>query len=301
MAAILVLAFWRGPGAGAQAGGGQAGGGRGATQGGGRGGAITPTRFPTLDPEAIDRGRTAFVANCGFCHGPTAQGGDGGPGLIRSLLVLDDNEGRQLGQFLKNGRPDKGMPKFDRLNDQDVGDIAAYLKSRIIYSAGRGDIRVENILVGDPAAGQAYFNGAGGCAACHSPAGDLAGIGVKYDAEVLQNRIVMPREGRGGAPAAAAAVGPGGGGRESAAPPPPKPITATIKLPSGETMTGELVRLTEFDVTIRDASGRQRSTFRNNGVPQVEVHDPVQAHIDLWPKLTDRDLHNLTAYLASLK
>jgi cytochrome c oxidase cbb3-type subunit 3 len=283
MTAILVLAFWCGPRTDAQTGGGRGGG---AGQGAGRG--VTPTRFPTLDPDVIDRGRTVFVANCGFCHGPTAQGGDGGPGLIRSLLVLDDEEGRQLGQFLKNGRPDKGMPKFDRLSDQDVGEIAAYLKSRIIYSAGRGDIRVESILVGDPAAGQTYFNGAGGCAACHSPAGDLKGIGAKYDAEVLQNRIVMPREGRGGA-----------GGRESA--PPVKPITATIKLPSGETMTGELVRLTEFDVTIRDASGRQRSMYRTNGVPQVEVHDPVQAHIDLWPKLMDRDLHNLTAYLASLK
>jgi len=285
MTAILVLAFWCGPRTDAQTGGGRGGG---AGQSAGRG--ATPTRFPTLDPEAIDRGRTAFVANCGFCHGPTAQGGDGGPGLIRSMLVLDDEEGRQLGPFLKNGRPDKGMPKFDRLSEQDVGEIAAYLKSRIIYSAGRGDIRVESILVGDSAAGQAYFNGAGGCATCHSPAGDLKGIGAKYDAEVLQNRIVMPREGRGGA----------GGGRESAAPP-VKPITATIKLPSGETMTGELLRLTEFDVTIRDAAGRQRSAFRNNGVPQVEVHDPVQAHIDLWPKLTDRDLHNLTAYLASLK
>ena len=282
MAAILAAAFWFGPRTGAQA-----GGGRGATtQGAGRGAA--PTRFPTLDPEAVDRGRTTFVATCGFCHGPTAQGGDGGPGLIRSLLVLDDEEGRQLGQFLKSGRPDKGMPKFDRLSDQDVGDIAAYLKSRIIYSAGRGDIRVENILVGDAAAGQAYFNGAGACATCHSPAGDLRGIGTKYDAEVLQNRIVMPREGRGG------------GGRESP-PQPVKPITATINLPSGEALTGELVRLTEFDVTIRDASGRQRSMFRTNGVPHVEVHDPVQAHVDLWPKLTDRDLHNLTAYLASLK
>jgi cytochrome c oxidase cbb3-type subunit 3 len=284
MAAILALAFWSGPRAGAQT-----GGRGGAGQGGARGATPTPTRFATLDPDVVDRGRATFVATCGFCHGPTAQGGDGGPGLIRSLLVLNDEDGRQLGQFLKNGRPDKGMPKFDRLSDQDVDDISAYLRSRIIYSAGRGDIRVEDILVGDPAAGQVYFNGAGGCAACHSPAGDLKGLGAKYDAEVLQNRIVMPREGRGS-----------GSGRDSA-PQPVKPITATVKLPSGETMTGELVRLTEFDVTIRDASGRQRSTYRSNGVPQVEVHDPVRAHIDLWPKLTDRDLHNLTAYLASLK
>jgi cytochrome c oxidase cbb3-type subunit III len=284
LAAVLALAFWSGPHAGAQA-----GGGRGATPGGGRGGA-SPSRFPTLDPEAVDRGRTTFTATCGFCHGPTAQGGDGGPGLIRSLLVLGDEDGSQLATFLKNGRPDKGMPKFDRLSEQDAADISAYLRSRIIYSAGRGDIRVESILVGDPAAGEAYFNGAGGCAACHSPAGDLKGVGAKYDAEVLQNRIVMPREGRGAA----------ADGRESA-PPPPKPITATVKLPSGETLTGELVRLTEFDVTIRDASGRQRSVFRDKGLPPVDVHDPVQAHIDLWPKLTDRDLHNLTAYLASLK
>src|SRR5262249_58118155 len=116
--------------------------------------------------------------------------------LIRSVMVMDDEDGKQLGEFLKAGRPEKGMPKFDMSQEQSTA-IATFLHQRIAAAANRGGYKILNILVGDAKAGEAFFNGAGKCNTCHSPTGELKGIGCQYDPVTLQGRIVMPR-GRGG-------------------------------------------------------------------------------------------------------
>src|SRR5262245_24116111 len=151
---------------------------------------------PKVDQAAVERGQKMFVAQCGFCHGSNATGGQSGPDLIRSVLVMNDEDGKQLGEFLKAGRPDNGMPKFD-LSQEQTRDIAAFLHQRISAVIDRGAYKILDILVGDAKAGDAFFNGAGKCNTCHSPTGDLQGIGAKYDPVTLQGRIVMPR-GRGG-------------------------------------------------------------------------------------------------------
>ena len=75
-----------------------------------------------------------------------------------------------------------------------------------------------------------------------------------------------------------------------------------MTLPSGESVSGGLVRLTDFEVTLYDAGvGRMRSWLRNGDVPKVVVTDPLQAHLDHLTKWTDADMHNMTAYLARLK
>jgi cytochrome c oxidase cbb3-type subunit III len=240
---------------------------------------------------AVGRGRELHVAQCGFCHGVTARGGAGGPDLTRSALVQEDDGGKQLGAFLKVGRPDRGMPPFD-LTEEQNSDLAAFLHSEIYLAANRSHYKVLDILTGDPKAGEAYFNAAGKCVTCHSVSGDLKGVGTKYDPPTLQGRILNPRQRQR----------PGSGG------PPPQPylnpnaLKATVVLPSGEKATGTLVRLTDFDVTIHDPdTGERRSWLRKDGVPKVAVTDPLQAHVDLWTRLTDEDMHNLTAYLAGLK
>src|SRR5262245_6959089 len=196
---------------------------------------------PRLNQAAVERGQQMFVAQCGFCHGSNATGGQSGPDLIRSVLVMDDEDGKQLGEFLKAGRPDKGMPKFD-LSQEQAKDIAAFLHQRITAAANRGSYKILNILVGDAKAGEAFFNGAGKCNTCHSPTGDLQGIGAKYDPITLQGRIVMPRgRGRG------RGVGQGQALRSFP--------TVTVTLPSGQSFTGLLLRVTDFDVALRDDSG----------------------------------------------
>ena len=242
------------------------------------------------DQAAVERGKALLVEHCGFCHGANARGGSGGPDLTRSVVVQEDEAGKQLGAFLRVGRPERGMPKFD-LPEPQIVDLATFLHSAIYLNANRRTYKILDILVGDPKAGQAYFNGAGRCSSCHSPTGDLKGVGTKYEPVALQGRLLMPR-GR-----------PGGPGAPSA---PlytePTAIKVTVTLPSGESASGGLVRLTDFDVTLYETgTGRVRSFLRNGDSPKVVVTDPLQAHTDHLTKWTDAEMHNMTAYLASLK
>ena len=242
------------------------------------------------DPAAVERGQQVLSSQCGFCHGANARGGSSGPDLTRSALVQTDEDGRQLGEFLRVGRPDRGMPAFS-FTDAQMSDLAAFLHSAIRANANRRGYRILDVLVGDARAGEAYFNGAGRCSTCHSPARDLRGVGAKYDPPTLQNRMVLPR---------------GSVAAPNAPPPPPhldrNAITATVTTAGGEAFTGTIVRLTDFDVTLYDpASGQTRAWLRGGDAPKVVVSDPLQAHVDQLSKWTDADVHNVTAYLASLK
>jgi cytochrome c oxidase cbb3-type subunit III len=234
---------------------------------------------PKFDPATVERGQRRFVESCAFCHGANARGGEGGPDLVRSVVVLEDEDGRRIGPFLKEGRPDQGMPKFERFSDEQMAELSTFLHSRVAAAARRGDIRFEAGSFGDAAAGSAFFLGAGGCSACHSTANDLKGIGAKYDLETLQHRVLMPRRSATG----------------------PTARTATIRLASGQSYSGVLRRLTDFDVSIDEPSGARRSFLRQGADPTIEVKDPLQAHIDLWPKITDEQMHDLVAFLAGLR
>jgi cytochrome c oxidase cbb3-type subunit III len=266
------------PGAQAPAGrGGRGGGGVGA--GAGRG-----PRFKVYPREAVDRGLPAYNSTCGYCHGERGKGGKAGPDLIASLVTLHDEDGVQLALFVRAAEHSK-VVKID-VTDSQIFDIAAYLHSRVVYASGRGDVHMSEVLVGDAKAGEQYFNGAGGCAKCHSPTGDLKGVGAKYEPATLQEKLVMPRSGRGGF------------GRGAANPTAPY---ATVTLPSGEKIKGQPLRVTDFDVTLSLADGSTQTWARDHGVPKVEITDPLQAHLDIMQKLTDTEMHNLTAYLATLK
>jgi cytochrome c oxidase cbb3-type subunit III len=238
-----------------------------------------------------DRGQQLLAAQCGFCHGANARGASG-PDLTRSPLVQEDEQGQQLGAFLRAGRPDRGMPKFDQLSDEQVADLAAFLHATIRAAVNRGAYKILDILVGDPKAGEAFFNGTGRCGSCHSTSGDLKGIGSKYDPAILQGRVVMPR-----------------GRPPGAEPAPPRPaymeptaVRATVTPAGGAAFSGAVVRLTDFDVVLfNKTTGETRSWIRNGDVPRVVVTDPLQAHVDMLTKWTDDDMHNVTAYLAGVK
>jgi mono/diheme cytochrome c family protein len=264
---------------------------------GGRGAAAGPPRpaliggrFKAYPAEAVTAGTTAYNTKCGYCHGDRAKGGNAGPDLIRSDVSLHDEDGVGLGEYLNGAEHTKVLK--NELDKQTIYNIAAYIHSRIIYSATiRGEVSPEAVLkAGDAKAGEAYFNGAGGCAKCHSVTGNLKGIGSKFDAVTLQDRIVSPRGGRGR-----------GRGRGPDAAPDPNAITATVTLPDGKTFTGIPLRITDFDVTLRFNDGSTQTWTRDNGVPKVERHDPLQAHVDIMTKLKDKDMHDLTAYLATIK
>jgi cytochrome c oxidase cbb3-type subunit III len=242
-----------------------------------------------LDVDRIESGQKIFQTNCSFCHGANAKGGESGPDLLRSVLVLDDESGNKIGVVIHEGRPDKGMPKFP-LTDEQIADISAFLHDRIHAAAERGSYQILNIVTGDAKKGEAYFNGSGGCTSCHSVTGDLAHLGSKMDAVTVQQHIVMPREFRRGP-------------RAASAPPPSKRQTVTVSVtqPTGEVISGKLTQIDDFTVALTTDEGEYRSFTRNGDIPKVELHDPLKAHSDMLLKYSDADIHNLTAYLVSVK
>jgi len=234
------------------------------------------------DPAQVERGKALYGVRCTFCHGADARGGEGGPNLVRSGLVLNDTKGELIAPVLQNGRPEMGMPKFD-LTPAQVADIASFLHT--FKAAGRDPARnaPPNVLVGDAKAGQAYFSAK--CSSCHSVTGDLKGLGSKIaDPKTLQQTWLMPGAGRG----AAAVTNV-----------PPKTVTVTVA--PAQKFEGRLDRIDDFTVTLVDAGGVSRTFIRNGSTPAVEVHDPLRPHKDLLPVYTDKDIHDVTAYLASIK
>jgi cytochrome c oxidase cbb3-type subunit III len=232
----------------------------------------------------IDRGRALYGVNCQFCHGSDARGGEGGPNLLRAQTVLNDQNGELIAPVVQNGRVDQGMPKFPMTNAQ-VADIAAFLHNFRVAGYDASRMKPPTILVGDAAAGEAYFKTK--CASCHSVTGDLKGIGGKYaEPRDLQQTFVMP--------------GGGGRGRGATSSNVP-PTTVAVTLPSGQKTEGRLVRIDDFIVTLAEADGTPRSFRRDGDKPKVEIKDPLQPHKALLGVYTDKDIHNLTAYLVTVK
>jgi cytochrome c oxidase cbb3-type subunit 3 len=272
---------------------------------GGGGGAAGPVSVDiaqsrNMDQASIDRGGKLFADKCASCHGANARGGSKTKttvDLIRSAMVLDDlgTGGREIADFLKFGRPEKGMPTFD-MPDQEAFDIAMWLHRQTAAAAERGTYTKLNVFSGDAKAGEAFFNGSvGKCSTCHSPVGDLKGIDTKAndDAPTLQGLIVSGGGGRGGR---------GGRGRGGAAgAPSPTAITAKVTMKSGEVIDGFPASIDDWQITIRLADGSMRSFLREGDWPKYETHNPLQAHVDLQFKYTDADIHNLAAYLRTLK
>ena len=269
----------------------------------GQGRAAGPGTFPAQqrppgDPAVIARGKTLYDATCAFCHGRDLRGGDmNGPNLLRSEVTLTDKAGEQILPIVRGSRAEKGMPPIE-MSEEDVKAVAEYIHSKLAQSPRQGmpppgeEPVVLNILVGDAAAGATYF--AGKCTACHSATGDLQGIAARVtDPKTLQNLWVS-----GGS-----AAGRGGRGRGAAAPDAlnPRAVIATVTLPAGEKAEGRLVRLDDFYVAIAEADGTIRSFTRRGGLPKVDLKDPAEGHRTLLGALTDKDMHNVTAYLATLK
>jgi cytochrome c oxidase cbb3-type subunit III len=242
------------------------------------------------DPAAYERGGKVFGTYCAGCHGIAAKGGPGAPDLVRSLLVLDDEKGILIAPVIREGRPDKGMPKLN-LTEAQISDVVAWLHVRTYAAGHRGTYTFQDVVTGDPKKGEAYFNSAGGCSSCHSATGDLAGIGRKYDAFSLQGRWLQPRTAR------RAGRRPTGASNETGKMLP----TVTVTLPSGQSVSGTLDRIDDFTVSLRDSNNQFHSFARDGDTPQVVVHDPLAAHTEMLRKYTDADIHNVTAYLVSLK
>jgi cytochrome c oxidase cbb3-type subunit III len=248
---------------------------------------VGPPDRPPVDAAAADRGRALYAAECVSCHGPSARGTTSAPSLIRSIVVLNDRYGSLLGPFFKKGHSMQSGKPSAGLTDVQVVDLMHFLRQRINDTLRGSDaFDVKDILTGDAKAGEAYFTGEGKCTSCHSPTGDLAGIAARIPAPVdVQQRMLFP-SGRGGRGAAAAS-------RRST-------VTVTVTPASGPPQSGALLEEDDFHVTFRDSSGAVRVVRKAAGL-KVERLDPLQAHRELLDRITDKNIHDLVAYLETLK
>lgn len=239
-----------------------------------------------VDPAGAERGKKVYAAECITCHGTNATGTERGADLIRSLVVLKDRYADTIGPFVQKGHPTQTTAGKDLTKDQ-LGDLAHWLHSRKIASL-RSNQDVGDILTGDAKAGEAFFNGEGKCATCHSVTGDLARIGRRYNPVTIQQRVVFPFAGGFGRRRFAGPVGP-----------PPKPTTVTVTV-AGKSVTGELLHLDDFNVSLKDSAGDYHS-FKRTPQMQVVKNDPRQAHIDMLPTFSDKAMHDVVAYLETIR
>ncbi len=291
--------------------GGRGGQGRGGTPPGQPPALAPVARSPVVDQAAHDRGRALWASHCIDCHGSQARGSETGPNIIRTKVVNFDRSaavpGSVLGPFLKAGHPTQSKKPSASFTDEEVVGLANFLRQRV-NDTMRGSplFTVGDIVVGDPKAGEAYFNGEGGCAACHTPTTrNLAGIATRIPEPVdLQQRMLFPMgggrgRGRGGRGAGAP---PGGGPAAAAAQAAAdrNAVTVTIAPASGSPISGVLVEESDFYITLREPDGTVRVVRRAPGL-KVTTTNPMQAHIDLLDRVSDKQIHDLVAYLETLK
>lgn len=224
--------------------------------------------------DLAEAGGELFHQNCAFCHGRDAMGGETGPDLTQSRLVLSDTTGEKIATVIREGRPDNKMPGFN-FSSREIRSLIAFIHAREAaakaHPGGRRGVAPEDLQTGNAQAGKEYFNGAGGCVKCHSPSGDLAGVANRYQGLQLEERMLYPRDAKS---------------------------KVTVTLPSGQTISGTLAYRDEFTIALRDSNEIYRSWPTSR--VRYRVQSPVDAHVELFSKYTDADIHNLMAYLQTL-
>ena len=225
---------------------------------------------------APERGKSLFASNCAFCHGRDAAGGESGPDLTRSRLVARDVRGDRIRAVVHDGRIEKGMPAFAKLSVPQLNDLIAFIRDQTKQlnskPGGRRGVDVADLQTGNVEKGKAYFNGPGKCSSCHSPTGDLAGIATRHEGLELEMQMLYPQNAK---------------------------AKLTVTTPSGETVTGTLTYKDEFHIAMTDSEGWNRSW--PIGAVQYKIDSPADAHIEQFGKYTDDDIHNLMAYLQTLR
>ena len=241
---------------------------------------VTPQQYPA---EVIATGRTRFASQCGFCHGRDAGGGEGGPDLTRSTVVAQDVRGDRIAPLVRAGRPAQGMPAFT-LSDAELTAIVAFIHDQKTQAdnavGGRRTVDATDLQTGNAAAGRRYFDTA--CARCHSASGDLAGVATRLKGLTLLQRMLYPTPptGRGANPARV-------------------PQTVTVTLATGQVVTGKLAYRDEFTIALTDAAGWYHAW--PTALVRFTVDDPLQAHVEQLGKYTDADIHDVLAYLQTLR
>lgn len=228
-----------------------------------------------VDNAAADRGRAVWAAQCINCHGTTARGGDKGANLVRSDMMWTDRYGNDLGAFLQKGHPMQSGAPSSSLTKIQVEELSHFIHQRL-YDTLRGSpiFNAQNVLTGNAKEGATYFNGAGKCASCHSATGDLSGFGKNNPVDI-QQRFMFPRLRK-------------------------QKLTITVTPANSAAVTGTPMHVDDFYVSLRDDNGEYHS-WRRIASLKIVKNNPLKAHHELLDQITDKNMHDIVAYLETLK
>jgi cytochrome c oxidase cbb3-type subunit III len=235
--------------------------------------AETRIKLPTSRADLL-AGKKLFDVQCALCHGPSGEGARG-PSLTRAKLSRAPDDAALL-RVLEDGIRGTEMPGVGAMSEREVRQTAAYVRSL-------GKVALKPVP-GDTAHGAEIYRGKGNCVSCHSIHGeggvagpDLGTIGDSRSASYLRESIVNP----------GAAVPEGF-------------MLVTVVPNSGEPVTGARVNEDSFSIQIRDGQGRSVSFWKKDivRVDRQRGKSPMPSYLG---QLTDSELTDLTAYLASLK
>jgi cytochrome c oxidase cbb3-type subunit 3 len=238
---------------------------------------------PKEDPKVVEKGKGIYENQCASCHSSDMRGVENkGPNLLRSQDALTDRLGDNLIPDMLGKNPEMSTHQFD-ISSEDADAVAAYVRSLVALIGSQGrppgeSTRSPNILVGDAARGRQDFGAK--CASCHSVDNDLKGYANKLSSpKLLQASWLRGNHLGVSAPA----------------------VTVKVTEPGKPTIEGALIHVDDFLVTLKTHDESTVTIRRRGALPKVEVHDPLEAHRNLLPVYTDSEIHDITAYLVTLK
>jgi putative heme-binding domain-containing protein len=224
------------------------------------------------------RGKRLFEGHCGRCHG--MQGGGGTGANLRRPRLPRAPDDASLFDLIRDGIPESGMPYTWAMNDNEVRDVIAYVRSL-------GRVAPEP-LPGDPDKGKLVYHQAD-CGNCHIIAGkggslgpELTDVGARRGTLFLRGALLHPGKDR--------AVTDEGYATHL-------PVLAVKK--DGRLLTGMRVNEDTFTIQLRDASNRLYSLQKSD---LEALHKLDVSVMPAYEKtLSQSDIDQLVSYLASLK
>jgi len=231
----------------------------------------------------LSTGKQLFDASCSGCHGQDASGGQG-PNIQRIPATLGDEA---TAKIIKSGVPGTGMPAFAGLTDAQAMQIVAHI--RTLANAAMGDV-----ATGDPDKGKAVYD-ANGCANCHIVDGvggnlgpDLTGIGSLRPADFIRLELQKPGENLPKSPVTGIAIGKW-----------TEYLMFRAVTKDGRVIEGMRTAESTLEIVLEDAKGNFHSLHKAD-LKSLEK-EPGKSFMPSQTSLSDADLNNLAAYLASLK
>lgn len=231
-------------------------------------------RAASSPADEMARGKRIFEGQCALCHGIGGAGGRG-PALNQPKLqrATDDFA---LFRIIKQGIEGSEMPTFWMLTDQEIRQVANYVRS-----LGR----IEAVkLTGDKARGKTLYETKGNCAACHIVHGqggisgpELTEIGARRSPAYLREALLEPN-----------------------AATPDAFLIASVLTTDGRRVRGMRVNEDSFSVQLRDASNRFHS-FRKFELKELKKEFGVSTMPSYKDVFTASELDDLIAYLSGLR